>query len=278
MKTLAEILSVTADEGQDSFVGQSFAYGVVGVYGGHFLGQSLAAAFETVPPDKVASSMHAVFLRAGSPDEPIRYRVERLREGRGFDTRVVTATQGSAPVFHMTASFKIPEPSHDEHQKPMPEAPTPDSVKAAREARGGEQPRFPMTVGGGVDMELISDHFIPAEFAPGREPTLQAWMRVIDEGLDDRMSQCMLAYLADGTLMFNSALPYGVPFRTHRLTSLDQAIWFHRPCDVSDWMFYDQRSTVVTDGRGMNEGELFDTSGRQILTTAQESMLRRMDG
>jgi acyl-CoA thioesterase len=39
---------------------------------------------------------------------------------------------------------------------------------------------------------------------------------------------------------------------------------------------FDQRSTAANDGRGMNEGEVFDRDGRLIFTASQESMLRRM--
>lgn len=82
--------------------------------------------------------------------------------------------------------------------------------------------------------------------------------------------------MSDGTLMFNSVIPYGVPFQTHRLTSLDHSVWFHQTCDVFDWMLFDQRSTAAADGRGMNEGEAYDRTGNLVFSTSQESMLRRI--
>ena len=45
---------------------------------------------------------------------------------------------------------------------------------------------------------------------------------------------------------------------------------------MSDWMLFDQRSTAAADGRGMNEGEAYDQTGKLIYTTSQESMLRRV--
>ena len=54
--------------------------------------------------------------------------------------------------------------------------------------------------------------------------------------------------------MFNSVVPYGIAFATHRLTSLDHSVWFHRACDVGDWLLFDQTSSAAADGRGMNEG------------------------
>jgi len=86
-----------------------------------------------------------------------------------------------------------------------------------------------------------------------------------------------LAYLSDGTLLFNSVLPHGAPFQTHRVTSLDHAVWFHRDIDPTQWMLFDQRSTAAAGGRGMNHGEFYTADGALGLTIAQESLLRRMD-
>ncbi|HIG39891.1 MAG: hypothetical protein ABGY96_00795 [bacterium] len=126
-------------------------------------------------------------------------------------------------------------------------------------------------------MLMISDSFVPQTFKTGREPKLQCWMKSNHQGKTSaQMAQCVLAFLSDGTLMFNSVLPYGVPFQTHRLTSLDHSVWFHRSCDMTQWTLFDQRSTAVADSRGMNEGEVFDRQGRLVCTISQESMLRRM--
>jgi acyl-CoA thioesterase len=38
---------------------------------GIFVGQALAAGFQTVGDDKLAQSLHAYFLRKGDPEQPI---------------------------------------------------------------------------------------------------------------------------------------------------------------------------------------------------------------
>lgn len=274
--TLVDLLTLAPGERADTFIGQPEAYGAVGIYGGHFLGQALSAGLQTVDTGKLANSFHAYFLKAGNPELPIVYHVERLREGRNYESRTITATQGEVPVFHMIASFKLPE-SGETHFKAMPKVPSADEIIAAL-PNDASAPQFPMVAGGRAEMYLVGEHFVPQEFVPGREPVIQCWMRVNDaDNIDARMSQCILAFLADGPLMFNAALPYGIPFRTHRLTSLDQSVWFHQPCKVSEWMLYDQRSTAAADARGLNEGEIYDAAGNHILSAAQESMLRRAD-
>ena len=79
--TLTELLAVTPTDEPDTFAGLTETYGQLGIYGGHFLGQALAAAFMTVEEPKLAQSFHAHFLARGNPDAELTYRVDRLRSG-----------------------------------------------------------------------------------------------------------------------------------------------------------------------------------------------------
>jgi len=273
--SLAELMSVTATEDATVFVGRTEAYGRLGIYGGHFLGQALAAGFETVDAPKLAHSFHAYFLRPGDPEARLEYHVARLRESRGGDVRSISARQDGRDVFHMIASFKLPE-NGDEHQRTAPIVESPESTIDAREARGEASFPFPVTQNGRVEMEFVGPSF--RDFDPVHEPALRLWMRdPKGHELSERMRQVVLAFLSDGTLMFNSVLPYGRPFETHRLTSLDQSVWFHRGTDPGDWLLFDQRSTAAAEGRGMNEGEIYSRNGRLVMTCSQESMLRRIE-
>jgi len=273
---LPTLMSVTAKPNEpDTFMGQSENYGPIGIYGGHFVGQALAAGFETVDNNMLAQSLHCYFLKAGNPQEPIEYQVESLREGRASCVRSISGYQTGDRVFHMITSFKRPE-SGETHQRTAPQVISPQAL-AEKQAKEGSQFKPPMLVGDRAELLLISDHFVPEQFKPGRDPALQSWMKSTHKGvISEQSAQCVLAFLSDGFLMFNSVLPYGVPFQTHRLTSLDHSVWFHRSCPVDDWMLYDQRSTAVVDGRGLNEGEVFDTNGLLICSTRQESMLRQI--
>ena len=66
------------------------------VFGGQVLGQALTAATQTVD-DRVVHSLHAYFLRAGDPEVPIVYDVDRSRDGRSFTNRRVVAIQHGWP-------------------------------------------------------------------------------------------------------------------------------------------------------------------------------------
>ena len=273
--SLIELMEVTATATQDVFTARTETYGPVGLYGGHFLGQAMAAGLMTVDEGKLAHSYHAYFLRAGDPTLPLRYEVTRLREGRNGDTRAITAIQGEHKAFHMIASFKTDEIG-DQHQPTAPVLEAPEIIVAAREAKGEAPWPFPVVQGGRVQMEWASPNFF--EFDPEAAPALQLWMRLAPptQALTARQRQIVMAYLSDGPLMFNSALPHGLPFQTHRLTSLDQSAWFHHDADPHQWMIFDQRSTAAMGGRGMNEGQIYSHDGRLLMTCAQESMLRKI--
>src|SRR5690349_11090266 len=66
---------------ENLFRGRSPQQGWQRVYGGQVLGQALMAAVRTVPPERVAHSLHAYFLLGGDPSRPIIYNVERVRDG-----------------------------------------------------------------------------------------------------------------------------------------------------------------------------------------------------
>lgn len=273
--SLPELMSVKKTDEHDVFIGEQESYGRLGIYGGHFVGQALAACLETVEEPKVAQSFHAYFLNPGDPNTPITYRVTRLKEGRGADMRSISAEQNGRAAFHMIASCKLPEQG-DEHQPEMPSVPSPEEmIEHEKQNPPAGQP--PMMTKNRASSMLISDSFVPQQFVEGREPKLQNWMKSNHDGeLTLRQHQCVLAFLSDGTLMFNAVLPYGVPFGTHRLTSLDHSVWFHHACDTSEWVLFDQQSSAAADGRGMNEGRIYNQSGKLIMTAAQDSMLRRM--
>ena len=97
------------------------------VFGGQVAGQALVAAGRTVPADRPVHSLHAYFIRPGDPCVPIVYTVDRVRDGRSFTTRRVSAIQHGKVIFTLSASFHRPEPG-PQHAVRMPEVPPPDQM------------------------------------------------------------------------------------------------------------------------------------------------------
>ncbi len=65
------------------------------LFGGLVAAQSVIAAGRTVDPERSLHSLHAYFLRPGRHDVPIRFVVDRIRDGRTFTTRRVVKLRPS---------------------------------------------------------------------------------------------------------------------------------------------------------------------------------------
>ena len=92
---LEEIISIVTLKkiDENKFEGQNYHTSWGTVFGGQTLSQSLHAAYQTVPDDRIAHSMHAYFILPGNLDEPVTYEVDKIRNGGSFTTRRVVAFQ-----------------------------------------------------------------------------------------------------------------------------------------------------------------------------------------
>ena len=102
-------LMALQQHGPDTWVGLSARYSWGRIYGGQVVAQALWAALKTVAEQYRPHSLHAYFIRAGSVDEPVRFEVDRLRDGRSFCTRSVVARQSGGAILHLSASFQVAE-------------------------------------------------------------------------------------------------------------------------------------------------------------------------
>ena len=124
---LEEIISIVTLKkiDENKFEGQNYHTSWGTVFGGQTLSQSLHAAYQTVPDDRIAHSMHAYFILPGNLDEPVTYEVDKIRNGGSFTTRRVVAFQKNRAIFNMAASFQKKEDGFD-HQIKKPNVLTPE--------------------------------------------------------------------------------------------------------------------------------------------------------
>ena len=92
--------------GRDVYVGIGPRYPWGGLYGGQIVAQALMAAAHTVSDEMPVHSLRAYFIRRGDHDEPVRYEVDRIRDGRSFATRRVVARQAVGAILNLEASFQ----------------------------------------------------------------------------------------------------------------------------------------------------------------------------
>ncbi|MFI1863606.1 acyl-CoA thioesterase [Streptomyces jumonjinensis] len=280
---LLDLLDVERIE-RDIFRGRSRSAAVPRVFGGQVAAQALAAAGRTVPDDRTAHSLHAYFLRQGDPGVPIVYTVDRVRDGRSFTTRQVTAVQHGRPVFQLTASFQCHEEGL-EHQSPMPDAPDPESLPTAAEMLPSYADRFAdpgavdrlLEARAAVDLRYVQPPPYGSVGEP-REPRSQVWFRAGGELSDDPLLHaCLAVYVSDMTLLDSVLLAHGRggwAVGDVVGASLDHAMWFHRPFRADEWLLYDQESPSASGGRGLGQARIHTRDGRLAMTVIQEGVIR----
>jgi acyl-CoA thioesterase-2 len=260
------------------FRGRSPEERVQRVFGGQVAGQALVAAGRTAPADRPVHSLHAYFIRPGDPAVPIVYLVDRVRDGRSFTTRRVSAVQHGETIFTLSASFHHPEPG-PEHSDPMPDVPPPEAVErnSDRLARllGHVPPQFHESP---VDLRSIG----PMSAEAARDPSLRTtrnliWLRVDGDLPDDPLLHvCLMTYASDMTLLDSVLLGHGLSWLDGSTSgaSLDHAMWFHRPFRADRWLLYAQDSPVGSGARGLAHGEVFTAEGELVVSVMQEGLIR----
>ena len=252
------------------------------VFGGQVAAQAVVAATRSVESQYVLHSLHSYFLRPGDTTVPIVYDVERIRDGRSFVTRRVSARQHGRPIYYMTANFQIPEPGL-EHQDRMPEVPSPEQgmplVELAR-SRGPEAAEQWEREWSALDIRYvgITGQGLPED--PDQPARARLWIKVDGElAADPTVQQAAFTYASDLTLLGAALVPHGIHIASPRLqpASLDHTIWFHRPFRADEWWLYDQFSPFAGGARGLALARVFSQSGELVATVAQEGLIRLRD-
>jgi acyl-CoA thioesterase-2 len=277
LERLLELLDLEQIE-LNIFRGRSPAERVQRVFGGQVAGQALVAAGRTVPAHRPVHSLHAYFIRPGDPAVPIVYTVDRVRDGRSFTTRRVTAIQHGKIIFTLSASFHQAEPGV-EHADPMPAAPAPEAVERTSE-------RLRRVVG--ETYARMYDHPIdlrsvgPLSIETAADPALRTnknlvWLRVDGDLPDDPLLHvCLMTYASDMTLLDSVLTAHGMSWADGRTSgaSLDHAMWFHRPFRADRWLLYAQESPVAYGARGLARGQVFTAAGDLVVSVMQEGLIR----
>ncbi len=256
---MAKILDLEPHS-QNIYIGVSPHYGWGQIYGGLVVAQALKAAALTVQPEHKVHSLHAYFILGGNISEPIRYEVDRLRDGRSFSTRQVVALQSSGAILNLSASFQKDEEGPDIQTWELGDVPLPEEIE--------DQGAIP-----GQESRTASFDRDP--------PRSREWGRYTEELGDDPIDHaCALAYLSDLNAM--RAIRAGHPrdpgkrhdHNFFMAASLDHSIWFHRLARADQWLMFDMQSQGLVGSRGIALGHVMDRNGRHIATIAQEGLLR----
>lgn len=279
VEDLLELIDLEPLE-RNIYRGQNRDIGSGRVFGGQVLAQALVAAQRTVEEGRLAHSLHAYFILPGDLEIPIVYFVDRLRDGRSFTTRRVTAIQHGRAIFNLSASFQVEE-AGPEHQLEPPQAPPPEELESELERIRAVADQIPSDVRGvltqdrPVDFRVVDpkDLFDPAPGPPRRN----MWFRAMGSVPDDLLlHQAVLAYASDYGLLSTVLQPHQLTIRTPgvQVASLDHALWFHRRFRVDDWLLYCMDSPAAAGARGFARGSIFTREGALVASSAQEGLTR----
>ena len=260
--------------------GQNRDLGTGRVYGGQVFAQALVAARRTVDDNREAHSAHGYFILPGDLAAPIVYFVDRLRDGKSFTTRRVTAIQHGQAIFNLSASFHAAEEGIA-HQFDMPQVPHPDTLTPELQLIRQMADRIPESLRAVLTQERPIDVRPVAPMDPLRAeksaPVRHAWFRAVGRLPDAPwIHQAVLAYASDHGLLVTALQPHGIPYRAPglQLASLDHSLWMHRPFRADEWLLYSTDSPVTSGARGFVRGTIHSHSGELVASVAQEGLMR----
>ncbi|KAF9284127.1 Acyl-CoA thioesterase 8 [Mortierella alpina] len=269
--------------------------GARGVFGGNVVGQALVAATNTVSSNYSVHSLHSYFLLPGDHSIPILYHVERVRDGKSYCTRTVTAKQRGKNIFVCTASFQVPAPNALSHQYPMPNVPHHSTLPSQEEILRSmiDNPKVPekftevlklrleepMT----LDFKDTRKHSLKDITDPPKRTEQAFWMRSKGK-LGDALAlhQCVVAYGSDHNLLGTVPLAHGATWfsrlgpnpRITMMASLDHSMWFHCPFRADEWMLYVCETPRSGCDRGLTFGRIYKEDGTLAVSVAQEGVVR----
>ncbi len=283
MKTLSDLLDILTLEkkSETEFTGQNYITPWRVVFGGQVLGQSLHAAYATVPEGRYVHSLHGYFILPGDVDIPIEYEVDITRDGGSFTTRRVVAKQKGKTIFVAAFSFQL-EQEGLEHQINMPNVVSPEILMTDLEQMEDIKESHPL-----LYQRLSLLHPNPIEFRPVEQvfssemknlsPYRHVWMKSRENlEAEIRMHHQVLAFASDYNMLGTALLPHraSISGQNYFLASLDHAMWFHRSIDMNDWMLFAMDSPSASNSRALTRGNIFSREGDLMVSVAQEGLIR----
>jgi acyl-CoA thioesterase-2 len=247
--------------GEDIFAAPAGPSAEGRMFGGQIMAQALAAAADTIPPERVPHSFHAAFTSPADASLPLQLSVWRVRDGRGHTTRQVGVTQNDRVICLATTMWRHPEAGRSH----------------AIDRQLGSRPTEPQSLPYRAPGVLTAS--LDLRWSPGSEPNSSLlWFRVDGPRRNGALWHNLVAlYVSD--LWFADPLVrvHGENFDSPsvRISSVSHTVWFHEGIELREWHVLSSRSPVSRDGLGIVTGELLSEDGVLKATIVQEALLRR---
>lgn len=282
MQALSQLIQLLNLERLDDglFRGESQDLGFPQVFGGQVVAQAIAAAMQEVELERHLHSCHCYFLRAGDAAYPIIYETEVLREGKSFTAVNVNAKQHNEIICRVMTSFQLSEIGFD-HQSTMPTVGQPDDFYSENQLIESLALMLPSPLREKFQAERAFDVRIkyPNDPFNGHQlpPEQKLWAKLNGQAPQDhRLQQCLVAYFSDFHCILTMLHPHQRGFMQPgmQIATLDHSLWFHRTIDFNQWLLFSLKSPNATGGRGLTQGEVFDSEGNLLVSYQQEGLIR----
>ena len=227
------------------------------LFGGQVAAQALVAAGRTVDPARTPHSLHGYFLRPGDSRRPVVFAVDRDRDGGSFSARRVVALQEGEVILNLSASFAVV----DDTQEDVALEPFPDVQPVEQSGPVQVPPRL-------IGCELR----VPEQTHPLHSFPTRVWLRCAEDLPEDAVLDAAVQTYVSDIFTGAGSLPSS---RGRHQSSLDHAVWFHRPARAGAWLLMDLQARAVSRGRGHYTGGLWTQDGTLVATLAQETLYRR---
>jgi acyl-CoA thioesterase len=232
--------------------------------GGYLLALAAQALRQRTPahPDPLSITVH--YLRPGSSGQPCRIDTQLLRSGRTLSTARATLSQDGGARLELLAAMgnlsAAEGAATPQLTLPPPDMPTPDDCRPrSAPAQGVELPILQR-----LDLRLHPDDAVPGAVGAAR---LRGWVRFIDGREPDALA-CLLMCDAFPPAVFGLLGLVGwVP--TIELTVHLRA----RP--APGWMIGRFTAQDLADGRVIEDGALWDSTGRLVAQSRQLALVRQ---
>jgi acyl-CoA thioesterase II len=242
------------------------------VFSGQLLAQMIMASDAALGAGKEATSVHAIFARAGRYSAgPLELEVDTMHSGRAWASTTVTVHQGDRLLSRGLVLSNAPAADLVRHAPPMPDVPGPDEC---RPANAGVV--FPDADARSVDL--------PDAVAPDGSPASYVWFRAATTPGSIAANQAVVAWSQPGLIIGAALRPHSdvVSVRdAHQSIStgvISHTAHFHDEADVGDWLLFAHEGSYAGRGRIFGRGAVFTREGSLVSTFAQDSMARRIEG
>ena len=240
------------------------------IFGGQLLAQMIMAASIDPADPKHVNSIHTIFARAGTYEQPLHLLVEDFHNGRTYGSKVITAVQGDRLLSKSMILMTADEPDFIAHQPQVPSGIT--SPDASR--KSAPNVTFP-----GAELRYAS----PEHASRDGVPVMSFWTRMPESVPAVADSQAVLAWSTNGWLIGLALEAHGdvatLADAHHSISTgvIGHTINFHRAFDAGDWALINQEASFAGKGRIAGHGTIFNEQHDLLATFSQNSMAKSVD-